>query len=99
MHAICLTAALKCHLEGRNVDGLHARVLAEDPEHGQLCADGLSRSCRRSQQYIFICVIQCVERLQQADIQDLASMSFELDCRAGKVNHLSMILKSHLSAK
>ena len=46
------------HLERRNVDDLLTRVVVEDAQHGQLCADGLAGACRRSQQHILVCVVQ-----------------------------------------
>ena len=51
------------YLERCNVDDLLPRVLSKDPQHGELCYNGLARPCGSTQQCILVGVVQSVEGL------------------------------------
>ena len=67
--AACTMHEAGADLERSNVNDLLSWVVVEDAQHGQLSADGLAGACRRSQQHILICVVQCMEGLQQPACQ------------------------------
>ena len=43
---------------------LSSRVLIEDAEYGKLCGQRFTRSGRRPEQHIMICVIHCMKDLR-----------------------------------